>query len=106
MHGNLWFLSPGIRHESENNETHVNALLPGESAADTDIKGFVAQRLTSGTVTYGFRYRNRAGQQRWLPLGLHGQVTADEARDSPPPRRRSLGAGVFFIVCKLVDAPR
>jgi integrase len=59
----------------------VNALLPGESAADTEIKGFVARRLTSGTVTYGFRYRNRAGQQRWLPLGLHGQVTADEARD-------------------------
>jgi integrase len=46
---------------------------------DTEIKGFVARRLESGAITYGYRYR-AAGKQRWLGLGLHGSVTADEAR--------------------------
>jgi hypothetical protein len=59
----------------------VDALRSGESIADVEIRGFVARRLTSGTVTYGYRFRNRAAQQRWLPLGLHGQITPDQARD-------------------------
>lgn len=49
--------------------------------ADTEIKGFVARRLDSGAATYGFRYRDKStGKQRWLALGLHGAITADEAR--------------------------
>ena len=59
----------------------VDALAAGKSVADTEIKGFVVRRLASGTVTYGYRYRNRAAEQRWLPLGLHGQITPDEARE-------------------------
>lgn len=47
---------------------------------DTEIKGFVARYLPTGVITYGYRYRNREGKQRWLPLGLHGQITPDEAR--------------------------
>ena len=32
-------------------------------------------------MTYGFRYRDRTtGRQRWIGLGLHGSITADEAR--------------------------
>ena len=57
----------------------VDALRPGESLADIEIKGFVVRRLPSGTVTYGYRYR-LGGRQRWLPLGLHGRLTAHEAR--------------------------
>jgi hypothetical protein len=59
----------------------VDALRLGDSIADTEIKGFVARRLASGTVTYGYRYRNRAGERRWFPLGLHGQITPDQARE-------------------------
>ena len=59
----------------------VDALRPGEFIADAEIKGFVVRRLASGTATYGYRFRNRAGQQRWLPLGLHGQITPDQARE-------------------------
>jgi integrase len=59
----------------------VEVLRAGDSIADVEIRGFVARRLASGTVTYGYRFRNRAGQQRWLPLGLHGQITPDQARD-------------------------
>jgi integrase len=58
----------------------VDQLQPGQSIADTEIRGFIARRLPSGALTYGYRYRDRAGQQRWLPLGLHGSITADEAR--------------------------
>ena len=42
----------------------------------------MARCLNSGAVTYGYRYRDKGtGKQRWLGLGLHGSITADEARD-------------------------
>jgi integrase len=60
----------------------VDGLDPGQIIADEEIKGFVARCLDSGAVTYGFRYRDKStGKQRWLGLGLHGSITADEARD-------------------------
>jgi integrase len=58
----------------------VDALAPGEAMFDTEIRGFVARRLGSGTVTYGYRYRHGANR-KWLPLGLHGRITADQARE-------------------------
>jgi integrase len=60
----------------------VDALRVGESIADTEVRGFIARRLKSGTVTYSYRYRARLRRQRqpWVPLGLHGQITPDQAR--------------------------
>jgi integrase len=59
----------------------VDSLRAGEILTDDEIKGFVARRLDSGAITYGFRYRDkRTGKQRWIGLGLHGSLTADEAR--------------------------
>jgi integrase len=59
----------------------VDALPSGTSLADTEIKGFTARRLASGTVTYGLRYRDKTTRTpRWLALGLHGNITPDEAR--------------------------
>jgi integrase len=60
---------------------NVDALRPGQYISDPEVRGFVARRLPSGAVTYGFRYRDKARKQRWLPLGLHGQITPDQARD-------------------------
>jgi hypothetical protein len=57
----------------------VDALKTGQIVADTEVKGFVARRLPSGVVTYGYRYRV-AGKQRWLALGVHGRITPDMAR--------------------------
>jgi integrase len=57
----------------------VDALTPGSRIADSEIRGFVARRLPSGVVSYGFRYRAN-GKQRWFALGLHGRITPDEAR--------------------------
>jgi integrase len=59
----------------------IDKLQPGQIIADHNPIGFVARRLPSGAVTYGFRYRDRiTGQQRWIGLGLHGDVTPDQAR--------------------------
>ena len=59
----------------------VDALKAGQIVADSNPVGFVARRLPSGAVTYGFRYRDKAtGRQRWIGLGVHGDVTPDQAR--------------------------
>lgn len=63
-------------------KTAVEALAAGERIIDSDIDGFVARRLDSGAITYGFRYRVKGKPQRWVSLGVHGRghYTADRAR--------------------------
>jgi integrase len=59
----------------------VEAMKPGDILVDTDSKGFVARCLPSGVVTYGLRYRDKTTHKRhWIGLGLHGQVTPEQAR--------------------------
>lgn len=58
----------------------VGALQAGKILYDTEIKGFVARCLDSGTVSFGYRYRNEKGQSRWEALGVYGSITPDEAR--------------------------
>jgi integrase len=60
-------------------KTTVEALKPGEWLFDEEIRGFVA-RGTSGGFTYGFRYYNAAGRRQYIPLGVHGNTTAEQAR--------------------------
>jgi integrase len=72
----------------------VDALVAGgPPVSDTEIKGFIARRLPSGTVTYGYRYRNRSGRQHWLPLGLHGSITPDQAREFAKQRAGEVAGG-------------
>lgn len=61
------------------NKTSVDKLVPGDFIADTEVKNFTARCLPSGVVTYAYRYRVK-GKQRWLPLGLHGGITPQQAR--------------------------
>jgi integrase len=59
----------------------LDALRPGESIADDEVRGFLARRLPSGVITFGYRYSDQTtGKRRWLPLGLFGRLTAEEAR--------------------------
>jgi integrase len=59
----------------------INSLKLGQIIADSNPVGFVARRLNSGAVTYGYRYRDRtSGRQRWIGLGVHGEVSPDQAR--------------------------
>jgi integrase len=64
------------------NKTSVEELSVGARIVDNKIDGFLARRLPSGAVIYGFRYRPRGKPQRWVSLGVHGRghVTADGAR--------------------------
>ncbi len=51
---------------------------------DSELKGFGLQVEASGTRTYIVRYRvkdtGRAGQRRFVKVGRHGDLTADQAR--------------------------
>jgi hypothetical protein len=59
----------------------VDGLQKGKSIADDKVRGFIVRRLQSGTVTFGYRYADRAtGKRRWLSLDLHGRITPEEAR--------------------------
>lgn len=52
---------------------------------DDKVSGFGIKVLPNGTRKYVLKYRThggRAGRQRWLGLGTHGPVTADQARTS------------------------
>jgi len=62
-------------------KTAVDNLRAGAILADSNPIGFVARKLPSGAVTYGYRFRDRqSGKQRWIGLGLHGELTPDQAR--------------------------
>jgi integrase len=58
----------------------VDGLEPGDSIADLDVRGFTARCLPSGAISYDLRYRTATGERRRLSLGIHGAVTADQAR--------------------------
>src|SRR3978361_991844 len=60
----------------------IDGLSPGGLIVDDEVRGFVARKLPSGVVTYGFRYRDkRTNRRRWLGLGLHGSITPEQARN-------------------------
>lgn len=77
------------------NKTHVDALPGGKSIVDTKIDGFIARKLPSGKVSYGFRYRGKNHKQWWLSLGVHGQggTTADTARSQAKIFQGKVAAG-------------
>jgi len=58
----------------------VAKLTPGQTISDAEVRGFSARRWPSGAVSYDLRYRTLSGERRRLSLGLHGTITADEAR--------------------------
>lgn len=58
----------------------VDRLAVGAHIVDTALPGFVARRLKSGTVTYGYRYRDQSGRDRWHGLGIHGDLAPEQAR--------------------------
>lgn len=60
----------------------VAALRPGKSMGDDEVPGFRARRLPSGSVVFGFQYREPTpnGRQRFISLGVLGIITVAEAR--------------------------
>jgi integrase len=70
----------------------VDALEPGDSLVDDQVRGFVIRRLRTGSISYGLRY-SLGGQQKWLSLGLHGRLTPSEARELAQQRAGEVAAG-------------
>ncbi|HEX2593844.1 MAG TPA: integrase arm-type DNA-binding domain-containing protein [Rhizomicrobium sp.] len=62
----------------------MDALLPGQTLFDTEVRGFVARRLSSGKITFGLKYsESGSGSQRWFALGvMDGAFTAEKARQA------------------------
>jgi hypothetical protein len=58
----------------------VDALPMGATLYDDKIAGFLARRLPSGAISFGFRYRAN-GKQPLLALGVLGSITATQARN-------------------------
>ena len=47
---------------------------------DDELHGFGLRVRISGSRSYFVQYRNAAGRSRWLTLGQHGRITAEQAR--------------------------
>jgi len=70
----------------------VDALRPGKSLVDDKVRGFVARRLKTGSISYGLRFSS-GGKQKWLSLGLHGRLTPSQARELAQQRAGEVAAG-------------
>jgi integrase len=77
------------------NKSNVDEMPKGASIVDTKVDGFIARKLPSGKVSYGFRYRGKDHKQWWLSLGVHGQsgTTADSARAQAKVYQGNVAAG-------------
>src|SRR5262245_32347305 len=47
----------------------VDVLKPGQMIADDALSGFVVRRLSSGRLTYGYRF-TKDGRRKWLAIGV------------------------------------
>ena len=48
---------------------------------DTDITGFCARVYPTGRKTYFFKYRNSCREAKFLKIGVHGNITTEQARE-------------------------
>jgi integrase len=66
------------------NKTSVDALAAGKGdddiLADSEVIGFTARRLASGTITFIYRYRNEKGERKIQSLGIYGKISPEQAR--------------------------
>jgi integrase len=71
----------------------VAKMTAGDSISDTEIRGFSARRWDTGAVTYSLRYRTRDGDRKRLQIGMHGNITPDEARRIAKQRAGEIAGG-------------
>jgi integrase len=61
---------------------------------DSELRGFGVVVLPSGRATYVIQYRNAAHFQKRLKLGVHGPITAEEARELAKKHFASVAQGL------------
>jgi len=81
-------------------QSSLTALKPGQNIADSEIKGFIARRLPSGLVSFGFRYRNGDGRQCWSNLGTFPDITVEQARKLAKSRAGQIADGADPVEAK------
>lgn len=63
----------------------VESIIPHETNElllwDSELRGFGVRVFSSGRRTYFVQYRNQFGSTRRKKIGVHGNVTADQARE-------------------------
>lgn len=60
---------------------------------DAELRGFGVRCLPSGLKVYVLKYRTHGGRQRWVTLGQHGALTAEQARSIAARLKVTVSAG-------------
>ena len=73
----------------------VAGMKPGESIADSEVRGLLARCLPSGAVTFGYRYRDAEGKRHYLAIGVLGVdgMTIDKAQAAAKKRAAHVAGG-------------
>ena len=66
--------------KAEITKREVDRLVPGQGITDNRVPGFQARCLPSGTVQFSYRFKLPGKPQKAIPIGLHGELTVDQAR--------------------------
>ncbi|MEN8236929.1 MAG: site-specific integrase [Pseudomonadota bacterium] len=104
---NLSFFNPRLSHRIRYNEKQINrakltkrtveSSVPGATKRtliwDTEITGFCVRIYPTGRKTYFFQYRNPQRQTKFLKLGVHGNVTTEQARETAKQLALKVSAG-------------
>ena len=83
----------------------VKKLAIGETIRDTEIRGFLARRLPSGKVSFGYQYQ-LDGKRSFVSLGTFGVVTVDQARSECRKHAGKLAAKVDPVAERREKAAR
>ena len=75
------------------NKSNVDLLKPGETLWDNRLTGFGCRCQAKGKF-YILKYRDGDGRQRWVTLGKHGEMTAEQARDKAERHRGEIAGGL------------
>jgi integrase len=60
---------------------------------DTEVTGFCVRIYTTGKKTYFFQYRNSYKETKFIKIGVHGNITTEEARDKAVQLALKVSAG-------------
>ena len=84
----------GFKMAAKITKRAVDELKAGGRIADSEIRGFLVRRLDSGAASYAYRYRVKGTNlQRLISLGMHGVITADQARNLAKKRAGEVADG-------------
>jgi hypothetical protein len=61
---------------------------------DANLSGFGVRVHPTGRKTYFVQYRNNHGRSRWFLLGVHGAITAEQARSDAKGVLQAVAQGV------------